>query len=145
MGSRRHQINHCSPRRGALLCLLGLLSLILLASQPSQAGGPLVVTGPTFDTEGVIITWDTSTEVQYRTDGGGLGVMNNSTANARVGAMFQVWEDVATATIGFNRAGPRASQPTSNTAMPIPPCSPGWGPGTSWTGWRWSSWGCPRP
>jgi len=79
---------------------------------PASAGGPLIV-GGTLGPAGVPFTWDTSLgEFPYRTDGGKLGVMDNAAANARVAAMFQVWEDVPTASIGFNNAGPILSTGT---------------------------------
>jgi hypothetical protein len=38
-----------------------------------------------------------------------LGNLSNTDANTRVGDMFQVWESVPTASIGFNAAGPLKS------------------------------------
>ncbi len=84
------------------LCCVLLFGL--LAERRAQAGGPLIV-GGTFGPPGQPFLWSAATEVQYRTDGGNLGILSNSTANQRVAGMFQVWEDVPTAVIGFNRAG----------------------------------------
>jgi hypothetical protein len=81
-----------------------VLGLGLLGEHRAQAGGPLIV-GGTFGPSGQPFLWSTATEVQYRTDGGNLGILSNATANQRVAGMFQVWEDVPTAAIGFNRAG----------------------------------------
>ncbi|MBI4465833.1 MAG: hypothetical protein HY656_00195 [Acidobacteria bacterium] len=103
--------HHPSGRRlwiagSSLLVLAAMLIGILVGERPAAAGGPLVV-GGRFGPSGVPFTFDTSLgEVQYRTDGGGLGLLSNTTANSRVASMFQVWEDVPTASIGFNRAGP---------------------------------------
>lgn len=96
-----------------LLLVLGSVFLAaLLAERPALAGGRLLVGGP-LHVEGQIFRWDTELgEVHYRTDRGSLGILNNATANTRVGAMFQVWEDVTTATIGFNRTGPLLSTGT---------------------------------
>jgi hypothetical protein len=84
---------------------VAVAALGLAAAAPASGGGPLIV-GGTFGIAGVPFTWDTSLgEFPYRTDGGKLGLMDNPTANARVAALFQVWEDVPTASIGFNNAG----------------------------------------
>ena len=90
----------------ALLLPATFLLLLLAGETPATAGGPLVV-GGTFGQEGLPFRWDTSLgEVGYRTDGGSLGVLTNKKANAWVREMFQVWEDVPTAKIGFTRQGP---------------------------------------
>jgi len=99
----------CRRNTSGVAAALGLLALalggILEPGGSAWAGGPLVV-GGTFGPPGQPFTWDISLgEVQYRTDGGGLGVLSNSEANDLVAAMFQVWEDVPTAAIGFNRLG----------------------------------------
>ncbi len=79
---------------------LGLFLFVLLASSVAGAGGPLVVSST-----GAPINWSTAAEIQYRTDNGPLSAtVDEPTAQARVGGMFQVWEDVATASIGYNRA-----------------------------------------
>jgi hypothetical protein len=82
--------------------------LLLLFPIPAAAGGPLVVGGPAFGVEGQPFTWSTATEIQYRTDNGPLSSQtgdDEASARARVASLFQVWEDVATANIGYNRAG----------------------------------------
>jgi hypothetical protein len=73
-----------------------------LAGRLVMAGGPL-----TLDTSGEPITWSAATAVQYRTDGGPLSdEVTNVQAQARVADMFDVWQDVASASISYNRAGP---------------------------------------
>jgi len=100
----------------ALTALAGAFLFGLLLQRPAQAGGPLDVGGgqpPNLGADGVPFTWRLSPDgglvsggqIQYRTDGGGLGVLANATANTRVEGMFQVWEDVPTSNIAFNRAG----------------------------------------
>ncbi|MFQ5778450.1 MAG: hypothetical protein ACE5IP_10640 [Terriglobia bacterium] len=85
--------------------LLALIFLLALATErPARAGGPFIV-GGTLGPDGQPFTWSTATEIQYRTDGGTLGTLSNPVANSRVQAMFQVWEDVPTASIGYMRAG----------------------------------------
>ena len=81
-----------------------LVGLLWGGFHQAEAGGPLI-TGGTFGVDGQPFTWSTATEIQYRTDGGPLGTLSNTAANSRVQGMFQVWENVATATIGYNRAG----------------------------------------
>ncbi|MGD0920862.1 MAG: hypothetical protein ABSA70_03750 [Terriglobia bacterium] len=91
-----------------------LLSGLLLAPWVARGGGPLLVGGPGFGVEGQPFIWDPAAmPVQYRTDGGPLSrrpdgtvVIGNPAGVARVQAMFRVWQDVPTASISFNNAGP---------------------------------------
>lgn len=92
--------------------LAGLVCAAVASKRPAYAGGPLFVGGTGGLVDGQPFTWDTATEIQYRTDGDSafpnsvvLGTLTKSQADTRVAAMFQVWEDVPTATIGYNRAG----------------------------------------
>ena len=79
---------------------VGALLAGLLASGYALAGGPLAIR-----TSGDPFTWSTAT-IQYRTDGGPLSAsVNNAAGIARVNAMFDVWEDVPSASISYNRAG----------------------------------------
>ena len=80
--------------------LLLLLGLSLLDIQIASAGGPMVVgsTGQPF-------VWDNSQRIQYRTDGGRLGALDNVSANAMVAEMFGQWAQVPTASLSFGRAG----------------------------------------
>lgn len=105
MHARIHPTGKPSWRNGVRLGLFALMFFGVLAGEgPARAGGPLLVGGPSA-VEGVPFTWDTTTEIGYRTDRGRLGSMDNATANARVEAMFQVWEQVSTARIGVTRVG----------------------------------------
>jgi hypothetical protein len=84
-----------SPPRAAALLLVALV-----ANGVASAGGPLVI-----QTSGEPYTWGAAT-IQYRTDGGRLSAsVNNAAAIARVAAMFEVWEDVPSASISYDRAG----------------------------------------
>lgn len=102
-----------------LLVVSGAVFFLGLGGQHSaSAGGPLLVGGPTFGNEGQPFTWDSTMSVPYRVDGGPLSinptgavVVDNSAAIARVQAMFQVWEDVSTATLSYTNAGPIMSTP----------------------------------
>jgi hypothetical protein len=83
-----------------------LIVLFLSWTQVAQAGGPLIVGSPFFGVDGQPYTWNVSvTEVQYTTDGGTLGSLTQAQADGRVNAMFQVWEDIPTANVGYNRSG----------------------------------------
>ncbi len=89
-----------------------LLAAFLINTGVSFAGGPLFVGSPTFGIEGQPFLWNLANgPVQYRTDGGPLArttagiVIDNNAAITRVQSMFQVWQDVPTAAIAFNRAG----------------------------------------
>lgn len=97
-----------SPTTSRLPLVALTLVLILAMPRPALAGGPLVVGGPTFGVEGAPFTWSTATEVQYNTDNGPLSAQvgdDEASARARVASLFQVWENVSTASIGYNRAG----------------------------------------
>ena len=88
----------------------------LLFNVPAEAGGPLLVGAGSagFGQDMVPFTWDMSGvasplvsggQIQYRTDGGFLGVRDNATATTSVNAMFQLWENVGTSNVAFNNAG----------------------------------------
>lgn len=71
------------------------------ASGTAGAGGPLFVR-----TNGLPLVWSTAAPIQYRTDNGPLSVdTDEGEARARVIAMFNVWQSVATASISFDRVG----------------------------------------
>jgi hypothetical protein len=77
------------------------------------AGGPIAVGSPGFGIDGQPFTWNTTVPIQYHTDGGPLSkkpdgtvVIDNAAALVRVASMFQVWQDVPTATIAYSAAGP---------------------------------------
>ena len=96
-------------RRGLVQFLAVVLLLLLVVIQPVLAGGPILVVGIPPDwnpgVSGQFWRWNTASAVQYRTDAGNLGADNNAAANTRVQSMFQVWQDVTTANISYNRAG----------------------------------------
>ena len=76
----------------------------IAASGIASAGGPLAIR-----TSGDPFTWATTT-IQYRTDGGPLSAsVGNAAALSRVAAMFSVWQDIPSASISYNRAGPITS------------------------------------
>lgn len=73
----------------------------LLAASPADAGGPLLVR----DT-GAPFTWNTAAAIPYRTDNGPLSAsVGEAAARLRVGNMFNVWQNVPTASISYSRAG----------------------------------------
>lgn len=85
----------------------------LLAAGSAFAGGPLVVGGPNFGTDGQPFTWDPAKmPIQYRVDPGpmastsnGTVVIDNATGLQRVQSMVGVWQAVPTATVSFANAG----------------------------------------
>lgn len=79
---------------------------VLCLSAFGVAGGPLLVGGPKFGANGQPFVWDNTRPIQYRTDGGNLGTLDNSTANSRVAAAFNAWASVPTAKLSFQRLGP---------------------------------------
>ncbi len=83
--------------------LAGVFFFGLNGQRPAHAGGPLIV-GGSFGVDAQPFTWDTTNPINYTTDGGMLGTLTNADADMRVRDMFQVWQDVTTATIAFNRA-----------------------------------------
>ena len=86
-------------RRQARALAAGFLGT--LAAGLASAGGPL-----SLDESGTPLVWGTTAAIAYRTDGGPLS--NNVTtgqAQARVANMFDVWQDVPSANIRYNRAG----------------------------------------
>ncbi len=106
-----------------LFVLTAVLAAALAWLRPAYAGGPLIVGSSTTGfIDAAPFVWDmTSGEIPYRTDGPtlatalALGNQTKAQADARVVAMFQVWENVSTATIGFDRFGNLKSVGTSFT------------------------------
>jgi hypothetical protein len=77
------------------------MAVALLAAGHAFAGGPLFL-----DENGDRFVWGTAQPIAYRTDGGALSSqVTGSEAQARVAAMFDVWEDVPTASIRYQHAG----------------------------------------
>ncbi len=82
--------------KAALAAITGVLCAGLAA-----AGGPLGI-----DSDGTPFAWSTATAIQYRTDNGPLSAtVTQSVAQSRVRGMFDAWQDVASASIRYNRAG----------------------------------------
>ena len=72
-----------------------------LAAGLASAGGPLIL-----NNSGAPLVWGTAAEIAYRTDGGPLSDdISNAAAQTRVANMFEVWEDVPSASIRYGRAG----------------------------------------
>src|SRR4029453_2631655 len=82
--------------KAALAAITGVLCAGVAA-----AGGPLGI-----DSDGTPFAWSTATAIQYRTDNGPLSAtVTQSVAQSRVRGMFDAWQDVASASIRYNRAG----------------------------------------
>ena len=85
--------------RQARVLAAGLMGA--LAAGLASAGGPLVL-----DENGTPLVWGTDAQIAYRTDGGPLSDdISNAAAQTRVANMFEVWEDVPSASIRYDRAG----------------------------------------
>jgi len=90
-----------------------LLSLLVLPTKMTYAGGPLTVGGPTEGIAGVPLLWDNTKPIAYRVDGGPLSqqpnggpvVIDNATGIARVNTLFRYWSAVPTANLTLNNAG----------------------------------------
>jgi hypothetical protein len=97
----------------SLLKISCSLVLGLFAAASAFAGGPLVVGGPNFGTDGQPFTWDPAKmPIQYRVDPGpmaststGTVVIDNKTGLQRVQGMFGVWQSVSTAAVSFSNVG----------------------------------------
>ncbi len=84
-----------TPARFAAATMLALLAL------SADAGGPLLVRS-----NGTPYVWRTTGPIGYRTDNGPLSAnVTEATARSRVLAMFNVWQNVASATISYTRLG----------------------------------------
>jgi hypothetical protein len=91
---------------------LGILPVfIVLNAVPLIAGGPFYVTGGYAIQPGQAYLWENN-NVQYYTDRGGLGNQTNAEANQLVSEAFQVWHNVDTADLSFQRAGSLSSDIT---------------------------------
>ncbi|HEX7958304.1 MAG TPA: hypothetical protein VF493_00200 [Terriglobales bacterium] len=94
-----------------------LLFVLLIAAIPVHAGGPLVVGGPKFGTDGQPFTWNPAKmPIQYRLDPGPMAVspanatvIDNASGLQRAQNMFAVWQSVPTTAISFSNAGPLLS------------------------------------
>jgi hypothetical protein len=85
--------------RGIAYAAAAVLSA--LASAGAGAGGPLFI-----DENGDRLLWSTAQPISYRTDGGNLSSqVNGAEAQVRVDTMFDVWQDVSSASIRYQRAG----------------------------------------
>ena len=82
----------------------GALFVVLagaLAVRLATAGGPLII-----DTSGEPMTWSTAAADRVPHGRRPLSIeVTNAEAQARVADMFDVWQDVASASIRYNRAG----------------------------------------
>jgi hypothetical protein len=79
----------------------GMGAILALLSSIAGAGGPLFI-----DDTGDRFLWSTAQPIAYRTDGGDLSSqVTGAQAQSRVDAMFDVWQNVATSSIAYQRAG----------------------------------------
>lgn len=94
MAAADHRAGRRHARRVAALCLAFLCGEAL-------AGGPLLVRS-----NGLPFAWPTAGAIAYRTDNGPMSAtIDESSARARVGNMFDVWQAVPSSSISYSRAG----------------------------------------
>lgn len=85
-------------RAGRLVIRIATLALV---SGGAWAGGPSAIRP-----DGMPFVWDTAVAISYRTDDGPLSAsVTENQARGRVIAMFNVWQNVASANISFTRGG----------------------------------------
>jgi hypothetical protein len=90
-----------SKVQARLAKVVALLALLVLPAGSAYAGGPLTV-----QADGTPYVWSTAAAVPYRTDNGPLSAtVNEGAARTRVQSMFNVWQNVASATLSYARAG----------------------------------------
>ena len=92
-------------RWGLAAVVVVLLCVVVVWQKPVQAGGALLVGGPTLGSAGVAYVWSTTAAVSYHTDLGTLGSLNTAAADGVVRDSFDVWQNVTTASISFSRTG----------------------------------------
>jgi len=97
-----------------ICCSIAMLAAGMLFS--AFAGGPYYVTGPGAAVPGEAYRWSGSL-LRYKTDLGNLGRLTNAEADAMVSAAFQVWEDVDTASIGFQHDGKLSGDVTADNIL----------------------------
>ncbi|MEX0734137.1 MAG: hypothetical protein WD944_01105 [Steroidobacteraceae bacterium] len=87
--------------QGRLAKIFALLVLPILPASGAHAGGPLAL-----QDDGTPFAWSTAAPIAYRTDDGPLSAsVAEGAARARVQAMFNVWQNVASSSISYTRAG----------------------------------------
>jgi hypothetical protein len=77
------------------------------------AGGPLDVTGYQATQPGRPYRW-IGNSIQYKTDLGSLGAQTNAQANSLVSSAFQAWQNVSTASLNIQYAGPLSGDIRAN-------------------------------
>src|SRR5580704_16488401 len=90
-------------RRKAIWRMTGCSFLGLAIA--AHAGGPMLIGSPTFGVDGQPFVWDNSHPIQYRTDSGALGAMDNATANSNLALAFAAWTQVPTASLTVQNLG----------------------------------------
>ncbi len=93
-----------------------LLACLIAGSISARAGGPLYVTGPSSAQQGKPYVWALN-PIPYTTDQGKLGSQTNEQADSLVSAAFQVWQDVSTSDITFQKTGRLDYDVTSNNIL----------------------------
>lgn len=91
-------VAHASLHRAA--AAIAIVAALVAVS--AGAGGPLFL-----DENGDPFLWSTAQPIAYRTDGGNLSShVTGAQAQTRVDGMFDVWQNVASSSITYQRVGP---------------------------------------
>lgn len=73
---------------------------LLISSAALKAAGPIAI-----NDKGVPATWSSFKPVAYQTDQSGLGSLSNAEAVQLTDELFQIWQNVSSATISFKNQG----------------------------------------
>jgi hypothetical protein len=65
----------------------------------------MLIGSPSIGLDGIPFVWDNSHPIQYRTDSGTLGPMDNATANSHLSQAFAAWTQVSTASLSVQNVG----------------------------------------
>jgi hypothetical protein len=76
----------------------------------------MLIGSPTFGIDGQPFVWDNSHPIQYRTDSGALGTMDNATANSNLAQAFAAWTQVATASLSVQNVGSLLGVPNGHVS-----------------------------
>jgi hypothetical protein len=91
--------------------------LAAVAGITAYAAGPLNVGGPGA-APGVPYIWNIN-PLTYWTDQGKLGIYDNTAANSLVAQAFEVWQDIPTASLGFQNAGSLGADVTASNIRQV--------------------------
>ncbi len=89
-----------------------LIASIYVSANIANAAGPLLV-----NENGAPVLWDISQPVPFTPDQGSLGLLSNAEATQITRELFQLWEDVSTASITFQEEGQLTQDITGDNVL----------------------------